>query len=254
MKKNDTEKVILFTKKEYVFIGFLIFLSIFSPVIFKNIGFFSWMNLGKTTAEIGDAIGGISAPFIGVLAAFLVYKSFEAQIRANKDQLNLIEKSHNDQMKIITQEMSYNFFSNIIEENLNSFKQLKLVHTDINKEYIGVESTLSMFGYYEKLMNTKALHTHYSSILIPYLEKLLPRIESLEMIVNQLNNSDMSEDYKIIKRRFLYSFIYELLEDFQEEFQLRIQEADLSISIRTLTSRILKSYNRLKVSLKETSL
>ncbi len=254
MKKNEPEKVILFTKNEYVFIGILIFISIFSPVIFKNVEIFSWMGLGRTTAEIGDAIGGISAPFIGVLAAFLVYKSFEAQIRANKDQLNLIEKSHNDQMKIITQEMSYNFFSNIIEENLNSFNQLTLVHTDKNIEYNGVESTMPLFGYYEKLMNTKALHTHCSSILIPYLEKLLPRIESLEMIVNQLNNSDMSEDYKIIKRRFLYSFIYELLEDFQEEFQLRIYEDDLSISIRTLTSRILKSYNRLKVSLMETAL
>ena len=101
MKKNDTEKVILFTKKEYVFIGILIFLSIFSPVIFKNIEIFSWMGLGRTTAEIGDAIGGISAPFIGVLAAILVYKSYEAQIRANKDQLNLIKKSHNDQINII---------------------------------------------------------------------------------------------------------------------------------------------------------
>jgi len=68
-----------------VFIGFLIFLSIFSPVIFKNIGIFSWMGLGKTTAEIGNAIGGISAPFIGVFAAILVYKSYEAQIRANKE-------------------------------------------------------------------------------------------------------------------------------------------------------------------------
>jgi len=251
MKKNEADKVILFSKEEYVFAGTLILLSIFSPLIFKNDEIFDWMGLGNTTAEIGDAIGGISAPFIGVLTAFLVYKSFEAQIIANKDQLKLIEKSHNDQMNIITQEMSYNFFSNIIDENLKSFKNLKLTHLDFNKEYKGIESTLAMFGYYEKTIVNGRYHSDYSSIIIPYLEKLTPRIESLEMIINQLNNSNMSEDFKIIKRRFLYSFVYELLEDFQEEYRLRIYENQLHISIKDLTLRLLSSYDRMKFSLKE---
>jgi hypothetical protein len=37
-----------------------------------------------TTGQIGDTIGGITAPVIGLVSAFLVYLSFSAQIEANK--------------------------------------------------------------------------------------------------------------------------------------------------------------------------
>lgn len=43
--------------------------------------------------EIGDTIGGITAPFIGIIAAILVYISFRAQIKANKELMELNEKT-----------------------------------------------------------------------------------------------------------------------------------------------------------------
>lgn len=36
------------------------------------------------TGPIGDTIGGTTAPFIGLLSAYLVYRAFQAQIRANQ--------------------------------------------------------------------------------------------------------------------------------------------------------------------------
>lgn len=38
----------------------------------------------KNTGQIGDTIGGITAPFIGLLSAYLVYISFRQQYLANK--------------------------------------------------------------------------------------------------------------------------------------------------------------------------
>lgn len=58
--------------------------------------------LNEQTAHVGDTIGGITAPFIGLLSALLVYLSFKKQTEANSiitDQFNLqfnlssIEKS-----------------------------------------------------------------------------------------------------------------------------------------------------------------
>jgi uncharacterized protein YqgC (DUF456 family) len=55
------------------------------------------------TGQIGDTIGGITGPFINLLAAVLVYLAFKAQIDANKlneeqhsfnylvDQINRLE-------------------------------------------------------------------------------------------------------------------------------------------------------------------
>lgn len=42
--------------------------------------------------EIGDALGGITAPVIGLLGAILVYVSFQAQLKANKIQFNALNE------------------------------------------------------------------------------------------------------------------------------------------------------------------
>ena len=39
------------------------------------------------TGQIGDTIGGITAPFVGLLGAYLVYQAFRAQIAANNVQV-----------------------------------------------------------------------------------------------------------------------------------------------------------------------
>ncbi|WP_421876340.1 hypothetical protein [Marinoscillum sp.] len=38
----------------------------------------------SNSGQIGDTIGGITAPFIGLISAFVVWKAFKAQIDANK--------------------------------------------------------------------------------------------------------------------------------------------------------------------------
>ncbi|AEA42329.1 putative phage abortive infection protein [Fluviicola taffensis] len=79
-------------KKDYSNIIMMILLIIigilFIPWIFSNSIFNSY---GKSN-EIGDTIGGITAPFINGLSAVLVYLAFNAQVEANKlvnDQFQL---------------------------------------------------------------------------------------------------------------------------------------------------------------------
>ena len=60
-----------------------IVLAIGFPLVLIKLSTFTWLS-GK--GEIGNAIGGITAPFVGLIGAMLVYLSFEQQIEGNKIQ------------------------------------------------------------------------------------------------------------------------------------------------------------------------
>lgn len=67
----------------------------------------------STTGQIGDTIGGITAPFINIGAAVLVYLSFKEQIKANK---------------LLSKETNYTYikalYDSVISE-IDSYKKLK---------------------------------------------------------------------------------------------------------------------------------
>jgi hypothetical protein len=60
-----------------------IVLAICFPIVLIKLSTFTWLS-GK--GDIGNAIGGITAPFVGLIGAMLVYLSFEQQIEGNKIQ------------------------------------------------------------------------------------------------------------------------------------------------------------------------
>jgi hypothetical protein len=50
----------------------------------------------STTGQIGDTIGGITAPILGLIGIWLVYITFEEQRRANKIQNDALEEQRKD--------------------------------------------------------------------------------------------------------------------------------------------------------------
>lgn len=60
-----------------------------SIVLFTLPAFWSVFNLSDT-GQIGDTIGGIAAPIVGILGAVLVYMSFKEQLEANRIQRNAL--------------------------------------------------------------------------------------------------------------------------------------------------------------------
>jgi hypothetical protein len=57
--------------------------------------FASYTNLG----QIGDTIGGTTAPFIGLLSAVLVYRALQAQIKANEIIQKQVEKQEQESVE-----------------------------------------------------------------------------------------------------------------------------------------------------------
>lgn len=54
-----------------------------TPMIFTS--FSLWFDF-TDTGQIGDTIGGITAPIVGFVGAILIYLSFNAQLNANQIQ------------------------------------------------------------------------------------------------------------------------------------------------------------------------
>lgn len=72
-----------------VFIAF----AIISPLLFTgNLGLIFGPDFTQDgIGQIGDVIGGTTAPIVGILGAILIYISFHQQVKANK----LLEKETN---------------------------------------------------------------------------------------------------------------------------------------------------------------
>jgi len=91
----------LYIAKIVLFIG--IPFCLLTPILFTQ----DWGLLDFTnTGNIGDTIGGITAPFTNILAAILVFLAFRAQISANLslqeqiEQQNLEKKNEIERLQI----------------------------------------------------------------------------------------------------------------------------------------------------------
>lgn len=82
--------------------GLLILTTFIAPIVLTQSSFIDFTNTG----QIGDTIGGLTAPFLNLLGAILIYSTFKEQIKANaqtkkelaqredaeKERLNKIKK------------------------------------------------------------------------------------------------------------------------------------------------------------------
>ena len=74
------------------------------PMLLSLPAFLSYLDF-SSTGEIGDTIGGITAPFISVFAAILIFNAFKAQIKANELFKNQeISRNILHQIKIIQED------------------------------------------------------------------------------------------------------------------------------------------------------
>lgn len=97
------------SKRWLLFLG--IVLAICFPIVLIKLSTFTWLS-GK--GDIGNAIGGITAPFVGLTGAILVYLSFEQQIEANKIQREALQN------QILQEQLKSEY--NMLEKHLAEIK------------------------------------------------------------------------------------------------------------------------------------
>ena len=168
----------LFLKyKNHIIITNLLFIVI-SPFLFTRSGYIDFTHTGN----IGDTIGGITAPFINILNAFLIYITFKEQQKANntlqleiditndrekerllnikkliifdlefiiKPELNKL-KSEIEEFVLTADPMKINIFNNHVDLNDSRFKSITFI--DYGKIFIKKPEDLSsLFNIYNRI-------------------------------------------------------------------------------------------------------
>ncbi len=216
-KSNNIEKDKAFTKFTYwewiLIIGLLIIIA-FAPYVFTQ---YSDGPDFSNTGQIGDTIGGITAPFVNLLAAFLVYKSFSAQILANKQQ----RSDHNEQMKQLNKEHTLNYISNLFILIKEFYSNNKIDKFSGNKhiphifsickesrEIIDSDLINGRNSDYHKQEHGKRIKSSNDKIINDLLG-VKSNLENIYEFLNELNKSSIDEG--IIK--FYYREIESIIED-----------------------------------------
>lgn len=117
-------------KDNFTIIVGLVLIIITFPIYIYLITYKSWY-LGfdlNGKGQIGDAIGGITAPLIGILGSILVYKSFRSQVNANalmakQSEFKLIIELVNSIKSDISYLYDWNNWSQF-SQNINPYQPL----------------------------------------------------------------------------------------------------------------------------------
>lgn len=193
----------IYTPWYYFAIGFTLLLFVmFGPILFSKLTLGPEFN--EKSAHIGDTIGGITAPFVNLLAALLVWISFKEQVKANK---------------LLSKETSYNFLNTLIKNFKNSYEdfnqqndtRISLVR-DFNLDDYPIDILISGTRYFPHYTNEdstlyeiKRIYYNYHNIII----KISGSINLFSTILDNIRNSNLDKNLKtsfliLINNEFLF--------------------------------------------------
>lgn len=186
-KKNEQIKKTLKIGKYLLWIGIPI--CLISPLIFTQ---YSGIADFSDTGNIGDTIGGITAPFINILGAILVFLALKAQIQANllvQDQIDQqeIEKKLDNESKQLNQ-----YYSNL-KSSIDGFKYATLDTWEIgNPENIVLSGSEAFYKMFQDFICS--YHDDEDDIKSnPKITELVSMLEICDKLLSRINQSKIPD-------------------------------------------------------------
>ncbi|OIQ22006.1 MAG: hypothetical protein BM557_01110 [Flavobacterium sp. MedPE-SWcel] len=180
------------------------------------------------TGQLGDTIGGLTSPIIGIGGAFLVYVSFQAQLKANKMQWEAFNKEIHNQ----NADRFYNKNYESIKEfksNLNNI-EFSCPTPDnktniVSNQYINYKGFDSISIVSAIISDQNKSQTENISIST-YLSKLSLIFLDLDLTIMSINKNkdlytdeckELKEIIAYIKRYHLNLYFHNLLEELEDD-------------------------------------
>jgi hypothetical protein len=148
-----------------VFSGFLLLLL---PWLFSQN---SWKFDFTETGQIGDTIGGITAPIIGFMSSLLIYFSFMIQHKANQIQWTALREEQ------------------LIQRIQNNINELKLLNENLKLKH------LDIYSFIESLIQTIQKESNFISIFITFKNVIEPLIIYLNLsshTISEINKFELT--------------------------------------------------------------
>ena len=186
MKKLNSQ-ILLFS----VIITILCFVSVF---IFTLPPFFNQFNLSDK-GNIGDTLGGITAPVIGIISAILLYLALTKQIESNNEQRL---KNESDIIFLLINQLNSE-----IEQFIHTFSQgeKEFKYTGID----GLNKFIKSFKDHNFNNFTFTFKAYFES------KHILLLIRSYNLIEDRIKLSSLSTDMKELFNKKLQSIYYSVL-------------------------------------------
>lgn len=169
------------------------------PFLFtRNLGLIDF----SKTGDIGDTIGGITAPIIGFLSAYLIYLSFKAQTEANIIQMKLYGQ---EKTKLET-ELIDSLFNEMerTEVSVDIKSSVKSIYDSFNTIYS------QPFLPYRKRLTMIEIEKEFSSKKAD-LQKLKEQFYIMNTIANKICSIDSSEALQKENLRYKFMTTYNVL-------------------------------------------
>lgn len=151
-----------------------------APFLFTRSGYISF----EKTGQIGDTIGGITAPVTSLVGAILVFLALRAQIVANEiTQAQISDQKVEEKMK---KEVIY--FSDLYKYFLNS---IQLFETKYYKGHRAIMKVMSLLAEWERKNAHDEGRLYYGTAA-----ELYSILKLGKLFVEQVNNSSIDEHDK----------------------------------------------------------
>ena len=218
-KKDKIKKIKRTLKNGYLLLLIGIPIAILAPLIFTQ---FSLVNFNNTGA-IGDTIGGITAPFINIIAAILVFLALRAQIDANLLIQDQIDTQENER-KIDNESRQLNQYYDNLKSSIDNFEFSKIDMWSDEKDlktYRGSEAIYKLIDAY-----FCSYHGNENDVKSnPKITELISMLEICEKLLVRIKDSYI-HDRETLWTLTSHQFIYRIFPRMSGDFPDRIDSYD----------------------------
>lgn len=190
-KIEELDRKLLRKGKIVLVIGsILVFLS---PILFTiDFGLLDFTHTG----EIGDTIGGLTSPIIGLIGAGLVFLSFREQWLANLIQVDTIDKNNKEQLKTERTQLLWKLYieikNDLMNPKISMYNELMIKNRSLSKNecenyYYNLSpimSNLYLLLTVLKGMDEGRISKDYAAIFLTKFEFLIGSIEAFKNVAN----------------------------------------------------------------------
>lgn len=245
MKENVNEFDTLKSARKWLVAGLI--LIALAPLILTLPAYWSKLDF-STTSSIGDTIGGITSPIVGVLGSILIFYALIEQVRANKLLQNQIkEQSIKESLEINSREI--NQLYNNLKSSIDNFTYVSL---DVNLFGQGQYLTGSEAIY--KLFNDFYCDCHISEDELegnPKITELTSILEICDVILNKISISTIP-DKDVLNILTIHQFRYRIYPRLKLDIEnLSQHRCDICEKDHGLPERLVELINNLITKTKE---
>lgn len=208
----------------------------------------------SATGQIGDTIGGITAPFLNLIGAFLVFYALQAQVKANELIQDQIDKD-NEAKECENEAQNLNQLYSYLTDNINSFHFMTLPVEQLkNTEDIETETEFSGGEAFYHLFSQIRCHYHGTQEELhgnQSVSELLSVLKIMDLLLDKLKNTKSKNKEiltTLVRHLFDYKIVTRIRGENEEDLQVIFCEDcqcnhGLPDELRTLIVQIRQKLN-----------